>query len=185
MNNKPNLSFSRKKIEKSDKFLFNDSEKEINFNKLSHIPFKIRKKKSQSINPKIKLDSNYINEKVINNKNHPSKTLDNLKNNEGAFNDILSIKKSTNEDKIIKNNGNQEYIDCFNNIKFLINETNRLFLYQPKMNSTRDKIFKKDKNNILNSRVIKEYKDIKMSDEEKINNKIIKQINHLIISSSK
>ena len=60
------------------------------------------------------------------------------------------IIKNTNEDKLIKENGNQENIDNLNKINNLINETNRLFLYKPRMTSFQKK-YKTIDNEIRNT----------------------------------
>ena len=191
--NKKNLSFTQKKIEKKEKILLDNSEIDTNINsykyKLRDMAF--RKTKSRSINYKTMIDNNNpINKNILKNNTiqtfndtNMCKTLENKNKNEQIMNDFLYIRKSNNRDKIIKKNGNQEIIDNFNNIKFLINETNRLFLYQPKMNSTQNKIIKKDRQNFLKTRVIKDYNELTLNDETKINKRIIKKINNLIISS--
>ena len=185
-NNNQNRSFSNEK---------NLNDPQLNFkNKL----YSIKKRKAKTMRPTRKiLKDNYTTEKNKMNINRNillsniyCKTNDTLRNNDNSNNnniykDFLTIKKSKNKDRFIKENGNQEMIDKFNNIKFLINETNRLFLYKPKMNSTQDKIYKKDKKNLLKTRVIKEYKDLKVNEEDNIKNKILKQINNIILSSNK
>ena len=50
-----------------------------------------------------------------------------------------TMKKDINNDKIIKDNGNNKEIKFYNDYKFLIEETNRLFLYRPRMNSYNEK----------------------------------------------
>ena len=196
INNKQNLNCSKNRIEKNQKFLFTDSENESNLNnskyKLRDIPLKKKKKKYESINQKVIKNKNFINnEKIlfkdkteVLNSTNICKTLDNI-NNGGTYNDFLKLKKSNNKDKIMKNNGNQEIIDNFNNIKFLINETNRLFLYQPKISIMQDKIDQKDKQNILKTRVIRDYNDLRVNDGDTINKKIMKKINNLIVLSNK
>ena len=196
INNKQNLNCSKNRIEKNQKFLFTDSENESNLNnskyKLRDIPLKKKKKKYKSINQKVIKNKNFINnEKIlfkdkteVLNSTNICKTLDNINNNR-TYNDFLKLKKSNNKDKIMKNNGNQEIIDNFNNIKFLINETNRLFLYQPKISIMQDKIDQKDKQNILKTRVIRDYNDLRVNDGDTINKKIMKKINNLIVLSNK
>ena len=192
INNKQNLSYHQKKIEKYDKFIFSDSENEDNLtsskNKLRDTPFRIRKKKYKSINPKVIKNNNFINNdkkikdktEVLNSTNG-CKILENISGNK-LYNDFLKIKQSNNKDKIIKNNGNQNIIDSFNNIRLLINETNRLFLYQPKISGIQEKIDKKEKHNIFKTRVIKDYNSLK---EDNIKGKIMKQIDNLIVLSNK
>ena len=197
-NNLQNMPFNKKYIEKSpknDKFIFDISENEGTNNskyKLkSAIPFKIKKKKSKSLNTRFISIKNIENKNNINNKtdilnsNKVCKTLENAKTKDKIYKEFLGLKNSVNKDKIIIENGNQEFIDNFNNIKFLINETNRLFLYQPKMNSTQNKIFKRDKHNMFKTRVIRDYNDLKVNESENIKKKICQQINSLIASSNK
>jgi hypothetical protein len=184
-NSKRNKSFS-------DKINLSDSK----FN-LRNKHYKIKKRKAQTIRPSILKDiltnEKSSNKKIVNNNilgtKKYCKTMENLRNgnnnNNNVYNDFLKIRKSKNIDRFIKENGNQEMIDKLNNIKFLINETNRLFLYQPKMNSTQDKIYNKDKHSSLKKRVIREYKDLKVNEEDNIKKKIFKQINSIIVSSYK
>ena len=167
-NNKDNNTINKtlnKKIIENEKLQFNNTE--TNFNnskyKLKDNPFnyKIKKKKSNSINSKF-LSDNYIVKNKKNNKTeifNSHKICNTLEGN-NKYKDFLNIRKSANKDRIIKENGNQEIIDKYNNIRFLVNETNRLFLYQPKMNSTQEKLNPKDKHNTFKTRVIRDYKDL-------------------------
>ena len=192
-NNKDNNTINKtlnKKIIENEKFQFNKIE--TNFNnskyKLKDNPFnyKIKKKKSNSINSKF-LSDNYIVKNKKNNKTeifNSHKICNTLEGN-NKYKDFLNIRKSANKDRIIKENGNQEIIDKYNNIRFLVNETNRLFLYQPKMNSTQEKLNPKDKHNIFKTRVIRDYKDLNFKEGENIKKKILKQLDNLIISSNK
>ncbi len=50
-----------------------------------------------------------------------------------------TIKKDANNDKILKDNGSDQRIKFYNDCNILIEETNRLFLYQPRMNSYKEK----------------------------------------------
>ena len=189
-NNKDNNT----KFKDNEKMQFNNTE--TNFNnskyKLKDNPFnyKFKKKKSNSINSK-HMSDNYIvktksnNKTEILNSNKICKTFENNKYSDKSYREFLNIRKSNNNDKIIKENGNQEIIDKYNNIRFLVNETNRLFLYQPKMNSTQERLNHKDRHNIFKTRVIRDYKDLNVKEGENIKRKIFKQIDNLIISSSK
>ena len=192
-NNKDNNTINKtlnKKIIENEKLQFNNTE--TNFNnskyKLKDNPFnyKIKKKKSNSINSKF-LSDNYIVKNKKNNKTEIFNSHKICKTLEGnnKYKDFLNIRKSANKDRIIKENGNQEIIDKYNNIRFLVNETNRLFLYQPKMNSTQEKLNPKDKHNIFKTRVIRDYKDLNFKEGENIKKKILKQLDNLIISSNK
>ena len=193
LSNIKNKSFSKKRIENSERFLCkNNTENSFNNSKLNFkdVHYKIKKRKSKSIKPKIMVDNynseiNKINhyKDIINNK--VCRTMENIKNNDKVYNEFLKIRKSKNKDRFIKDNGNQETVDKYNNIRFLINETNRLFLYQPKMNSTQDRISKKDKIMAMKNRVIKNYNDLTGNEEDNIKKKIFKQINNLIVSSNK
>lgn len=64
-----------------------------------------------------------------------------------------TIIKDTNSDKILKAHGNNKEIQFYHDFNFLIEETNRLFLYQPRMNSYNDKMYltenKKDKGKVF------------------------------------
>ena len=197
-----NLSFNRNIIENLEKFRENYTITERNIRKAKSIykdmPFKLKKKESHLFksNPKIiqydHVNENNKKEKMNLNNNletlsaiKPSKTIENTINKDNIFNEFLKIRKSSNEDKIIKENGNQEIVDKFNNIRLLVNETNRLFLYRPKMNSMQDKIYKRDKRNKLKKRVFINYNHLKMNEEENMKKKIFKQINCLINSSKK
>ena len=53
------------------------------------------------------------------------------------------------------------------------------------MNSTQDRISKKDKIMAMKNRVIKNYNDLTGNEEDNIKKKIFKQINNLIVSSNK
>ena len=95
------------------------------------------------------------------------------------------IKKGKNHDKIIMENGNQQGIYDFNKVKLLIDETNRLFLYKSRMNSTIGKHEHKEENNknqIKNK--IKLYGN-SYDSEDKIKNKIFRQINQLLKNKEK
>lgn len=199
-----NMSFNLEKNNTNESNQQKQVETDSNLNKLTKSlkekNFKIRRKSSITIKSKHKNDNildlktpleimNDNNAESISS-NRVSKTVENYRNKkkekynkDNIYRDFIKIKKSENEDKIIKENGNQETVDKFNNIRFLINETNRLFLYRPKMNSTQDKIFKPDKNHLLKTKIFKDYNDLKMDLGENIKKKIFSQINHLIIST--
>jgi hypothetical protein len=200
-----NRSFNSDKNNNNENALQKHIETDNNLNKLTtslkEKTFKMRKKSSITIKSRHK-NENFLDLKgpidimSENNvesisSNRVSKTVENYKNKkkqqsnkkDNIYKEFIKIKKSGNEDKIIKENGNQETVDKFNNIRFLINETNRLFLYKPKMNSTQDKIFKPDKHHLLKTKIFKDYNDLKMDLGENIKKKIFSQINHLIISS--
>jgi hypothetical protein len=49
------------------------------------------------------------------------------------------IERNINKDKLVKENGNQEKINNLNKINILIDETNRLFLYKPRMGAFQKK----------------------------------------------
>jgi len=200
-----NMSFNsdKKSINENNENIQQNIETDNNLNKmttsLKEKAFRLRKKSSIAIKSKVKND-NFLELKSPldimsdNNgesltSNRVSKTVENYRNKkreshrDNMYKDFIKIKKSGNEDKIIKENGNQETVDKFNNIRFLINETNRLFLYKPKMNSTQDKIYKPDKNHLLKTKIFKDYNDLKMDLGENIKKKIFTQINQLIVSS--
>ena len=88
------------------------------------------------------------------------------------------IKKGKNNDKMIRENGNQLRFSDFNKVKLLIDETNRLFLYKSRMNSTIGKVYNEEEINNKKNKVINY--GVNFDAEENIKNKIFKQINHLI-----
>lgn len=88
------------------------------------------------------------------------------------------IKKGKNNDKMIRENGNQLRFNDFNKVKLLIDETNRLFLYKSRMNSTIGKVYNEEEINNKKNKVINY--GVNFDAEENIKNKIFKQINHLI-----
>ena len=88
------------------------------------------------------------------------------------------IKRGKNNDKMIRENGNQLRFSDFNKVKLLIDETNRLFLYKSRMNSTIGKVYNEEGINNKKNKVINY--GVNFDAEENIKNKIFKQINHLI-----
>ena len=95
------------------------------------------------------------------------------------------IKKGKNQDKIIIENGNQREFNGFNKIKELIDETNRLFLYKFRMNSTNGKNEDKEENikNQEKNKII--VYGNSYDAENKIKNKIFRQINRLLKNKEK
>ena len=95
------------------------------------------------------------------------------------------IKKGKNQDKIIIENGNQREFNGFNKIKELIDETNRLFLYKFRMNSTIRKHEDKEENikNQVKDKII--VYGNSYDAEDKIKNKIFRQINKLLKNKEK
>ena len=91
------------------------------------------------------------------------------------------IKIRKNNDKIIRENGNQQRYNDINKVKLLIDETNRLFLYKSRMNSTIGKHYNVEENNKSKNNVITYPENIDFG--EKIKNKIFNQINKLIKTS--
>jgi hypothetical protein len=100
-----------------------------------------------------KLMSAYKGNSIYNNyfysiKNKSEKKLKHLDFNSydnDIMNNFIKIKKENkierniNKDKLIKENGNQEKINNLNKINGLIDETNRLFLYKPRMGAFQKK----------------------------------------------
>ena len=95
------------------------------------------------------------------------------------------IKKGKNQDKIIIENGNQREFNGFNKIKELIDETNRLFLYKFRMNSTIGKHENKEENikNQVKDKII--VYGNSYDAEDKIKDKILRQINKLLKNKEK
>ena len=109
------------------------------------------------------------------NKNKIRKTLRNT--------ETKKLKRGKNNDKILKENGNQQRYNDISKLKLLIDETNRLFLYKSRMNSTLNKYYNYEEDNInINTNKIINSSD-NLDAEENIKNKIFKQINHLIKTS--
>ena len=113
----------------------------------------------------------------------PNKTFRERENTE-----TIKIKKGKNNDKIIKDNGNQQSLEQYNKIKLLIDETNRLFLYKTRMNSIIDKESNEDKGEHVEKKENAEYYKTGgngWDSEENIKNKIFNKINHLLATSYK
>jgi hypothetical protein len=85
---------------------------------------------------------------------------------------------SKNKDKLKKNHGCQDLITNLNEIKNLVDHTNRIFLYKTKMNSTSKK--PKKFNTIIEDRFLNN--DLNYDEENKISekDKIISKIDKLI-----
>ena len=100
---------------------------------------------------------------------------------------MSTITKHLNENKLIIENGNQENINNLNRISGIIDETNRLFLYKPRMTS-----FQKKYKTIDNEEKMGiESPDINTNIDNKDKNlvktfegKIIKKLNNLISASN-
>ena len=100
---------------------------------------------------------------------------------------MSTITKHLNENKLIIENGNQENINNLNKISGIIDETNRLFLYKPRMTSFQKKY--KTIDNEENMGI--ESPDINTNIDNKDKNlvktfegKIIKKLNNLISASN-
>ena len=104
----------------------------------------------------------------------------NKKNKTYGSSQQKKIKKGKNSDKIVRENGNQQRYNDIGKLKLLIDETNRLFLYKSRMNSTTGRHL--EDNNKNKNRILKTYTN-NFYAEEDIKNKIFKQINHLIKTS--
>ena len=127
--------------------------------------------KSYNITPK-------ENNKIINDILYRNKIRKTIRHSEPK-----RIKKGKNNDKILKENGNQQRYNDINKLKLLIDETNRLFLYKSRMNSTIGKQYNEEETNKnKNSNRLVTYSN-NYDIEENIKNKIFKQINHLIKTS--
>ena len=92
--------------------------------------------------------------------------------------EFKKIKISKNKDKLKKNHGCQDLITNLNEIKNLVDHTNRIFLYKTKMNSTSKK--PKKFNTIIEDRFLNN--DLNYDEENKISekDKIISKIDKLI-----
>ena len=128
-------------------------------------------------------------------KNKSEKNIINLNGFNSFDNQMLKLRERrekkivTEENKLIKENGNQEDINNFNRINNLIDETNRLFLYQPRMTSFQKKYNTIDNNeNNTNNEIpdIKNNEDKGLYDNTLVKTfegKIMKKLNNLIKSS--
>lgn len=187
-----------------------DNKKSINNNNNISL-FRIRKNKLKNENNKTREENIIKNSKIFEHRKglntlslfDKQLTTDGDINNDKLFykinNEIRNksskiIKNKTitiepNNDKIIKTNGNNKHIKIYHDINFIIDETNRMFLYKPRMNSYNERI-----NLNLNKSLEKnkESKNIKMYNILKIRNmknkyyynelekKICGEINNLI-----
>ena len=182
--------------------------KEINYNKTYNKTFNNIRTQSSTMNfdnieriipykLKLKRKGIILKEEEIksynNDYNQPKPNEKNDKNNLPKSNKIRTlnnepkkIKRGKNKDKIIRENGNQQRFNDFNKVKLLIDETNRLFLYKSRMNSTVGRHEVDDdinnKNQIKNKIIV--YGD-NCESENKIKNKIFSQINHLLKNKDK
>ena len=80
-----------------------------------------------------------------------------------------TIIKDTNSDKILKVHGKDKEIKFHRDFNFLIEETNRLFLYQPRMNSYNDKMYLTE-NNEDKGKTFIDKNDVKINNILKIKN---------------
>ena len=95
------------------------------------------------------------------------------------------IEKNINEDKLLKENGNQENINNLNRITGLIDETNRLFLYMPRMTSFQKKFhtFESEEKIIFDNPEINSNLGFKTNYIKVYEGKITKKIDKLISST--
>jgi hypothetical protein len=89
---------------------------------------------------------------------------------------------------LVKENGNQENINNFNRINNLIDETNRLFLYKPRMTSFQKKYktIDNEEKNILENPDINTNLNNELFDKniaKTLEGNILKKLNNLIASS--
>ena len=100
-----------------------------------------------------------------------------------------TLTKDINCDKIKKVNGNNKEFKFYHDFNFLIEETNRLFLYQPRMNSYNEKISLNDnsqkKNNGINILNIKNKKINDFNNNKVLENHVNSEINNLIKAFNK
>ena len=155
----------------------------LNFDNIEKIfPNKLRLKRKGILLKEEEIKSYNItpkeNNKIINDILYRNKIRKTIRHSEPK-----RIKKGKNHDKIIMENGNQQGIYDFNKVKLLIDETNRLFLYKSRMNSTIGKQYNEEETNKnKNSNRLVTYSN-NYDIEENIKNKIFKQINHIIKTS--
>ena len=100
-----------------------------------------------------------------------------------------TLTKDINCDKIKKVNGNNKEFKFYHDFNFLIEETNRLFLYQPRMNSYNEKLSLNDnsqkKNNGINILNIKNKKINDFNNNKVLENHVNSEINNLIKAFNK
>ena len=130
------------------------------------------------------------NEKLEKEKSGNEIKYDIKKKNEINNRNFYNLKPSVNKDKILRSHGSQETVDNISNINFLINETNRLYLYRPRMNSiqNKDKFFggneaefvKNKSINKFNERTLKNH----LLNENGIKKRIFNKLNKLISSAN-
>ena len=180
-----------------------NSHKEINYNKTYNKTYNNIRIRSSKLNfdniekiipnkPKRKRKGVMLNEEEIKDYNSNDSNKQTEKNNlinkdkiRTVNSENKKIKKGKNNDKIIRENGNQQGFNDFNKVKLLIDETNRLFLYKSRMSSTIAKHEHKEENNKNQIKTkIKLYRNCYDS-EDKIKNKIFRQINHLLKNKEK
>lgn len=103
-------------------------------------------------------------------------------------NKFTKLRRTFNKDKLIKPHGNQETLYNMYKINNLIDETNRLFLYKPRIMSFQKSYKSLSQNNEgINAEIVNFSQD-KFDGQSMINNiekNIVKQINGLIRSTSK
>jgi len=181
-NNTNNKTFNNHRantiISKTLKEINNDDDK----NKLSL--FRIRKVKNErnKINDKRNIFKSNEKEKAL-----PFSLLENKDESKKEQNDIIlktrkrernkscriykskTIIKDTNSDKILKVHGKDKEIKFHRDFNFLIEETNRLFLYQPRMNSYNDKMYLTE-NNEDKGKTFIDKNDVKINNILKIKN---------------
>ena len=93
-----------------------------------------------------------------------------------------SLKQNINRDKLIIKHGKTEEFKHFTNLNFLIDETNRLLLYKPKMNSYNNDMnnFLTENQNKTKTNSFKYFSINKEKDDKKYQEKINKKINKII-----
>ena len=93
-----------------------------------------------------------------------------------------SLKQNINSDKLIIKHGKTEEFKHFTNLNFLIDETNRLLLYKPKMNSYNNDMnnFLTENQNKTKTNSFKYFSINKEKDDKKYQEKINKKINKII-----
>jgi len=140
-------------------------------------------KKRKEFNLNIKKKNSNDDLKKINNKTYDF-------NNQGLLSPeerekFRNIYSSKNADKLIKVHGFQDLVTHLNEFRELVEHTNRLFLYQSKMNAKNNPINFFDKLNVKkkNNRPLTSSKSVVY--EDKIKDNIIKKIDVMIKSAKK
>lgn len=101
--------------------------------------------------------------------------------NEEEVKEFRQLRKGKNNDKLIKSHGCQEFISNLNGIKELVEHTNRMFLYKPKMKMLKDPQQKDRFEITIENRFINKNNDkTKIETYNPFKERALGKINHLL-----